>query len=327
MKRKLSIMVLALMLVFVTGCQGEAKEEATDENKEQVTEEGKEEDKEAADDEKDVTEEENKEASEEEGKEEAKEVENKTLMMATTTSTADTGLLDFLAEEFTKDTGIELKYTAVGTGAAIKMGSDGEVDIILVHAKSSEEKFVEEGSGVERFPVMYNDFVIVGPAEPIEKSDSIEKVLTEINEKQLDFINRGDDSGTDKKEKKLWAALEIDPSSNPNYIESGQGMGDTLIMANEKKAYLLTDRGTFLKMKNDASVGLELDIVCEGDEGLFNQYGVIAVNPEKHENANIDAANAFIEWIRSEKAQNLIKDFGKDKYGQALFVPNANTDN
>ncbi len=304
MKKKIVVFLLVLAIVLTMSCQ--AKEEPKEEKKEPVKEEKKEEGK------------------QEEKKEEAKD---NTLMMATTTSTADTGLLDFLSTKFTKDTGIELKYTAVGTGAAIKMGADGEVDIILVHAKSSEEKFVKDGFGVKRHPVMYNDFIIAGPAGSIEKSDSVEAVLKEINEKQLAFINRGDDSGTDKKEKKLWKALNMDPKSNPNYIESGQGMGDTLVMANEKKAYLLTDRGTFLKLKNDASVKLELDIVCEGDKGLFNQYGVIAVSPEKYPDTNIDAANKFIEWIQSEKAQNLIKDFGKDKYGQPLFVPNANTDN
>ena len=148
-----------------------------------------------------------------------------TLMMATTTSTEDTGLLDFLQEQFKEDTGIDLQWTAVGTGEALKMGEDGQVDIVLVHAKASEEEFVANGFGVERFPVMYNDFVVVGPAEPVAKTDDVAAVFTAINEQQLPFVSRGDDSGTDKKEKKIWAGLELDPSTNPNYIESGQGIG------------------------------------------------------------------------------------------------------
>ena len=184
-----------------------------------------------------------------------------------------------------------------------------------------------DGFGVERFPVMYNDYVLVGPTEAITKSSDISAVLKEITEKQLPFVNRGDDSGTDKKEKKLWEGLGIDPKTNPNYVESGQGMGASLTMANEKKAYILSDRGTFLKMKKDATVKLDLEVICEGDKGLFNQYGVIAVNPEKYKDTKIDQANKFIEWIRSDKIQKLIAEYGVKDYGQALFVPNANTDN
>lgn len=249
------------------------------------------------------------------------------LMMATTTSTADTGLLDYLAPIFLEDTGIKLEWTSVGTGEALKMGENGDVDIVLVHAKASEEKFVADGFGVERFPVMYNDYVLVGPTEAITKSSDISAVLKEITEKQLPFVTRGDDSGTDKKEKKLWEGLGIDPKTNPNYVESGQGMGASLTMANEKKAYILSDRGTFLKMKKDATVKLDLEVICEGDKGLFNQYGVIAVNPEKYKDTKIDQANKFIEWIRSDKIQKLIAEYGVKDYGQALFVPNANTDN
>lgn len=249
------------------------------------------------------------------------------LMMATTTSTADTGLLDYLAPIFLEDTGIKLEWTSVGTGEALNMGENGDVDIVLVHAKASEEKFVADGFGVERFPVMYNDYVLVGPTEAITKSSDISAVLKEITEKQLPFVNRGDDSGTDKKEKKLWEGLGIDPKTNPNYVESGQGMGASLTMANEKKAYILSDRGTFLKMKKDATVKLDLEVICEGDKGLFNQYGVIAVNPEKYKDTKIDQANKFIEWIRSDKIQKLIAEYGVKDYGQALFVPNANTDN
>ena len=249
------------------------------------------------------------------------------LMMATTTSTADTGLLDYLAPLFLEDTGWELQWDAVGTGEALKMGENGDVDIVLVHAKASEEEFVENGFGVERFPVMYNDFIVVGPKEPIAATDDIEAVFTQITEEQLPFVSRGDDSGTDKKEKKIWAALELDPTSNEQYVESGQGMGATLTMADEMQAYCLTDRGTFLKLKKDADVSLELEIVCEGAKDLLNQYGVIAVNPEKYPEVNNEAANAFIEWICSDEVQELIGEFGVEEYGQALFTPNAGTDN
>lgn len=258
---------------------------------------------------------------------EARPAEGTTLMMATTTSTADTGLLDYLKPIFLEDTGIDLQWTAVGTGEALAMGQNGDVDIVLVHAKASEEEFVASGSGVERFPVMYNDFVVVGPEEEGKYGDDIAACFGAIQEGKLTFVSRGDDSGTDKKEKKIWAALEIDPTENPNYLESGQGMGATITMADEKEAYTLTDRGTWLKFKNDADLNIELNIVCEGAKDLLNQYGVIAVNPEMFEGINNEAANVFIEWICSDKVQELIGQYGVEEYGQALFTPNAGTDN
>ena len=257
----------------------------------------------------------------------ARPAEGTTLMMATTTSTADTGLLDYLKPIFLEDTGIDLQWTAVGTGEALAMGQNGDVDIVLVHAKASEEEFVASGAGVERFPVLYNDFVVVGPEEEGKYGDDIAACFNAIQEGKLTFVSRGDDSGTDKKEKKIWAALEIDPAANPNYIESGQGMGATITMADEKEAYTLTDRGTWLKFKNDADLDIELNIVCEGAKDLLNQYGVIAVNPEMFEGLNNEAANVFIEWICSDKVQELIGQYGVEEYGQALFTPNAGTDN
>ncbi len=249
------------------------------------------------------------------------------LRMATTTSTADTGLLDYLAPIFKKDTGYDLKFVSVGTGEAISMGKNGDVSIVLVHAKAREEAFVKEGFGVKRVPVMYNDFVIVGPKEPIAKNDNIDKTFSTIQDKKLPFISRGDNSGTHTKESNIWKQLKLDPSKNPNYEQSGQGMGATISMADEKKAYTLTDRGTWLKISTDANVKMELVVVCEGSKSLFNQYGIIAVNPAKYPNTNIKAANAFIDWIVSPKVQKLIGEFGVDKYGQPLFVPNAGTDN
>lgn len=257
----------------------------------------------------------------------AAETTEKVLTMATTTSTADTGLLDYLAPIFKEDTGYTLEYTAVGTGEAISMGENGDVDIILVHSKASEEEFVANGYGVERFPVMYNDFVIVGPEEEGIYGDDLESCMKAIDENEWTFVSRGDDSGTHKKELKLWPTYEIDPIENQNYLESGQGMGATITMADEMKAYTLTDRGTWLKFKNDAELDIELNIVCEGASGLLNQYGVIAVNPENFEGINNDGANAFIEWICSERVQKLIGEFGVEAYGQALFTPNAGTEN
>lgn len=262
-----------------------------------------------------------------EGEGDSRPAEGTTLMMATTTSTADTGLLDYLKPIFLEDTGIDLQWTAVGTGEALAMGESGDVDIVLVHAKASEEEFVASGAGVERFPVMYNDFVVVGPEEEGKYGDDIAACFGAIQEGKLAFVSRGDDSGTDKKEKKIWAALEIDPTANPNYIESGQGMGATITMADEEEAYTLTDRGTWLKFKNDADLDIELNIVCEGAKDLLNQYGVIAVNPEMFEGLNNEAANVFIEWICSDKVQELIGQYGVEEYGQALFTPNAGTDN
>lgn len=251
------------------------------------------------------------------------------LTMATTTSTDNTGLLDYLQPMFLEDTGYELQWTAVGTGDAIAMGASGDVDIILVHAKASEEEFVASGAGVERFPVMYNDFIIVGPEAENTYGDDVKACLTKICDQQLGFVSRGDNSGTHKAELKLWPAFELDQTANPNYIEAGQGMGATIAMADEKNAYCLTDRGTWLAQKNNADLDIDLEIVCQGAKNLLNQYGVIAVNPEHFEGVdiNIDGANAFIKWICSEEIQAKIADFGVAEYGEPLFFPNAGTEN
>ena len=249
-----------------------------------------------------------------------------TLLMATTTSTDNTGLLDYLAPIFAEDTGWTLEWSSVGTGEALAMGQNGDVDIVLVHSKASEEEFVEGGYGVERVPVMYNDFVIVGPEAEDAYGSDVEACLKAVTDGQLPFVSRGDDSGTDKKEKKLWPAYGLDPAKNPNYIESGQGMGATITMADEQQAYCLTDRGTWLANKMNADLEIELNIVCQGAGDLLNQYGVIAVNPEMYADTNIEGANAFIEWICSEEIQALIGEFGVEEYGQALFTPNAGAD-
>ena len=245
------------------------------------------------------------------------------LLMATTTSTDNTGLLDYLEPYFEEATGYDISWTAVGTGAAIQMGVDGEVDVILVHSKASEEEFVANGNGVERFQVMYNDYVIVGPTGgAVAYTNDIDAALTQIKDEGLTFVSRGDDSGTHKAELKLWKALDVDVATlGDAYVSAGKGMGDTLVMADEMDAYCLTDRGTWLAKKANFP---EMEIVVEGSAGLLNQYGVIAVNPEVYPDTNIEGANAYIEWLCSEETQALIADFGVAEYGEPLFFPNAN---
>lgn len=242
----------------------------------------------------------------------------KSIILATTTSTQDSGLLDFLLPIFTEETGIEVKTIAVGTGNALQMGRDGEADVLLVHAKADELKLVEEGHGTVRHDVMYNDFVLVGPADgEITYGNDIDAALAEINEKGLQFVSRGDDSGTHKKELGLWKALSIEPAGEW-YIEAGAGMGDVLKIADEKQGYTLTDRATYLALKDT----LQLEVVVEGDEGLFNQYGVIPVNPNKGDMINEAGALKFMDWLISEEGQELISQFGVEKYGEPLFIPN-----
>ncbi len=253
--------------------------------------------------------------------------EKGSIILSTTTSTEDSGLLGFLLPKFTEDTGIEVKTVAVGTGQALENGRNGEADVLLVHAKASELEFIEEGSGTERKDVMYNDFVLVGPkGDPLKLKESspsdITAGLKKISDESAIFVSRGDDSGTHKKELQIWEASNITPGGEW-YIEAGAGMGDVLKMADEKEAYTITDRATYLSMKDD----LDLDIVIEGDENLLNQYGIIPVNPEVlGENAdriNHEGAKAFMEWMTSEKGQALIKEFGIEEYGESLFIPNA----
>ena len=245
------------------------------------------------------------------------------LLMATTTSTDNTGLLDYLEPYFEEATGYDISWTAVGTGAAIQMGVDGEVDVILVHSKASEEQFVADGNGVERFQVMYNDYVIVGPTGgAVAYTNDIDAALTQIKDEGLTFVSRGDDSGTHKAELKLWKALGVDVATlGDAYVSAGAGMGDTLVMADEMNAYCLTDRGTWLAKRGNFP---EMEVVVEGSAGLLNQYGVIAVNPDVYPDTNIDGANAFIQWLCSEEVQALIADFGVAEYGEPLFFPNAN---
>ncbi len=250
------------------------------------------------------------------------------LTLATTTSTYDSGLLDAIVPPFEQAYNVEVKIVAVGTGQAIKLGQNGDCDVLLVHDPAQEENFMAGGYGVDREPVCYNDFIIVGPqSDPagIRGMTDAAAAFAQIaqygrNSQVSDlFISRGDGSGTNGKEKAIWQKAGITPSTSEAWYRSiGQGMGETLTFANEKLAYTLSDRATFLSRPD-----LQLVILVQGDSFLFNQYHVIAVNPEKHPSVNYNDALNFINYLTSVQTQQQIKDFGVDKYGQILFYPNS----
>jgi len=246
-----------------------------------------------------------------------------TLILATTTSTQDSGLLDVLAPLFEKQTGYRVKTVAVGTGAALQMGRDGNADVLLVHAPAAEKEFMEAGWGKDRFLVMHNDFVIVGPgADPagIRGSPTAAEAFRRIAAASATFISRGDASGTHQLELKLWDKAGIDPKRQAWYVESGQGMGATLTIASEKNAYTLTDRATYLAYRTS----LKLEILVEGDPALLNVYHVITVNPEKWPKVNYEGALAFARFLIDPATQEIIGRFGVDRFGQPLFYPDAN---
>lgn len=250
---------------------------------------------------------------------------NPDLILATTTSTVDSGLLDVLVPEFEKKTGYKVKTIPNGTGAALKMGEDGNADVLLVHAPASEKKLVDNQTAINYQLVMHNDFIIVGPANDpagVKATKTSADAFKAIAAKQAIFVSRGDDSGTDKKEKDLWKAAKITPSG-AWYQESGSGMGQTLNIASEKNGYTLTDRATFLANKKN----LKLEIVLEGEASLLNIYHVMQVNPEKFPKVNKDGAKAFVDFMVSPETQKLIGEFGKDKFGQSLFFPDAGKEN
>jgi len=245
------------------------------------------------------------------------------IRMASTTSTQNSGLFDYLLPVFEKNTGIKIDVVAVGTGASIEIGKRGDADVVFVHAKEQELKAVEEGFFVNRHDVMYNDFVIIGPpSDPakIKGMRSAADALKAISISGSSFVSRGDKSGTNTKELSLWKKAGIEPAGQKWYLEVGQGMEKTQRVADEKKAYTLTDRGTWLATKDKDK--LDLVIVLEGDSVLFNQYGVMAVNPEKHKHAKFQEAMQFVDWIISRDGQAAVASF-KDKNGNALFIPNA----
>ena len=257
--------------------------------------------------------------------------EPQVLRLATTTSTADTGLLDAILPDFEQKFNARVDVVAVGTGQAIEIGTKGDADVILVHARARENKFVEEGHGINRLDVMYNDYILVGPTgDPagVAGNELAKDALLKIAEAEASFASRGDDSGTHTKEKSLWSSAGLTPTTDSGwYLSVGQGMGETLTFANEKQSYTLTDRGTWLAMKDNLP---ELAVMVGGetidgnkDKALLNPYGVIPVNPATHPGVNFDLATHFAKWLTSAETQQMIADYGKDKFGQALFYPSA----
>lgn len=256
-----------------------------------------------------------------------KETTNKELILATTTSTKDSGLLDEILPDFEEKTGYKVSVVSVGSGEAMNMGENGEADVLLVHSPAAEKDFVANGHADAdgRFDVMYNDYVILGPTnDPAGinanyAADAVAafKVLADT---QSAFVSRSDESGTHKKELSIWKKAEFEPTGDW-YVKAGAGMGAVIEMANETQAYTLSDRATWLNVGGDT----DLKIVCEKDESgiLYNQYGVICVNPEKNEAINAKGAKAFQEWILSDETQKLIGEYGTEKYGKPLFTPNA----
>lgn len=255
--------------------------------------------------------------------------EPQVLRLATTTSTADSGLLDAILPAFAAEYNARVEVIAVGTGQALELGANGDVDVVLVHARAREDAFVEAGDGVYRLDVMYNDFILVGPMDDpagVAGLATAREALTAIAAAQAVFVSRGDDSGTHTKEKSLWSAASLEPATVSGwYLSIGQGMGETLIFANERLGYTITDRATWLAQQP----GLPNLVVMVGgasiaenqDPALLNPYGVIPVNPDKHVGINRELAAKFAEWITSLEAQELIGAYGLGQYGQALFYP------
>ncbi|MDO5014772.1 MAG: extracellular solute-binding protein [Clostridia bacterium] len=244
--------------------------------------------------------------------------DNPTIRISTTTSVNDSGLLGKLQPEFEKKTGYKLEIQSAGTGAAIQKAKDGNADLILVHAKASEEEFIKEGYGVKRLPFMYNYFVIVGPkSDPAKIADSKDaaEAFDKIRTAKQPFISRGDNSGTHKAELKIWKDNTPDPAAEEWYVSAGKGMGECLTMAKEKNAYCLTDKATFLAMKEKG----DLEIVLDKGEDMKNTYSLIKCNPDKLKGLNTEGADAFIEWMLSDEASALIEKYGVEEYGQPLF--------
>lgn len=248
---------------------------------------------------------------------------DRTLILATTTSTQDSGLLDVLLPAFTRDTGWTVKPVAVGSGQAIELGGRGEADVLLVHSPAAEEDLVDTGKTGRRLLVMHNDFVVLGPEnDPAETDDlSAPEIFRKVADTESVFVSRGDESGTHSKEKSLWAAAEVEPSGGW-YTSTGQGMAATLRIADERDGYTLSDRATFLTQEDT----LDLEIAGEGDAELLNIYHVIEMTDQAGDKVRTDGAAAFADWIVSASAQQMIGEFGREKYGQSLFTPDAGKD-
>jgi tungstate transport system substrate-binding protein len=250
------------------------------------------------------------------------QAQEKTIILATTTSTQDSGLLDVLLPIFEKKTGYFVKTIAVGSGQAMAMGQKGEADVLLVHSPAAEMKFVADGLGINRKLIMHNDYIIVGSSEDTGKIKGIKstpEAFKKIAAAKALFLSRGDNSGTHAKEKDIWKAAGINPEKESWYQQTGLGMGQTLNVANEKKGYTLADRGTYLALKKN----LKLDILAEGDAILLNIYHVIEVNPAKWPKVNVAGAKAFSDFMVSKETQDVIRTYGIDKFGSPLFFPDA----
>ena len=241
------------------------------------------------------------------------------LRMATTTSTENSGLLSVLNPPFEQKSGVKVHVIAVGTGQALKHAENGDVDLVFVHDPGAEEEFVKNGYGIERQPVMHNDFILLGPADDpakVNDAESVSEAMKHINESRITFISRGDNSGTHQKELKLWHMAGLEPKGEW-YLSVGQGMGPVLIMANEMQAYTLSDRGTYLAYTDK----INLQIAFENDRELYNPYHVILVNPEKHPRIKIDLARAYSDYVTGEEGQRIIREFRVN--GQQLFYPDV----
>ncbi len=250
---------------------------------------------------------------------EAPAPENPVIRLSTTTSVNDSGLLPYLLPTFEAETGYKVEVQSAGTGAAIQKAIDGNADVILVHAKASEEEFIDGGYGVERLPFMYNYFVIVGPKNDpagVKGSPDAAEAFDRIDDTESKFVSRGDESGTHKAELKIWGDDAPDAAEDSWYISAGQGMGACLTMASEQQAYCLTDKATFLSMQDE----LNLEIVLAEGEDMKNTYSLIAVNPEKIDGLNTEGAQAFIDWMLGDEASALIAKYGEEEYGSALFT-------
>jgi len=243
------------------------------------------------------------------------------ILVQSTTSTQNSGFYDYIVPLFKAETGLDVSVVAVGTGQAIKNAMNGDADVLLVHAREAEEKFVAQGYGLERFDLMYNDFVLIGPKtdpDQVARAANLTEALTRLGTGAAPFISRGDDSGTHKKERALWAAAEMNPTvTDPWYREVGAGMGATLRTAIELGGYTLSDRATWIAYENK----LDATILFEGDVALFNQYGIIALNPARFPESNIEGAKVFIDWLLSPHGQDLIAAYQVN--GKQLFFPNA----
>lgn len=292
-KKFLTTFLVGLLLLLLTAC-GSSNNDATEENQTET------------------------ESKSEEQVEQPAEV--KDLILATTTSTQDSGLLDKLIPVFEEQHPYNVKTIAVGTGQALEMGVNGEADVLLTHAPASEQVLVDAEDVINYKRVMYNDFIIVGPASDPEgiKGLEVAEAFQKIFDGNAAFASRGDDSGTHKKELGIWESLNITPSENDAYLETGQGMGNTLQLAAEKQAYLLTDRATYLAQQDNLA---DMEIVVEGDDALLNIYHVMQVNPDKSDIINREGAEAFVEFMINDETQSIIEEFGKEEYGQPLFFP------